>query len=330
MHLYKRGNFWWLEWWDEGVRHRESTKCRQRKAADIFLARRERELADPTYSASDQATIASAAGRFLRELRASCKSDGTFNMYECKARHVVRLLGTERLSRLTHAKVLGFTHTREAEGAASYTIHRELTTLRRILKSAAREREFGADVKSVIPEYSARYVPRTRWVTEDELVAVCRELQPGRAAALAFVVATSARRRELRLAQREDLRPEGIYLRGSKTARSRRLVPYVSLFWPLIAHVRAHADGTSPALFRPWVSMRRDVLLACKRAGVAPFTTNDLRRTTATWLVKRGVPLNLVAKVLGHASTRMLELVYGQLDASDVGRLIERHAHASA
>ena len=38
--------------------------------------------------------------------------------------------------------------------------------------------------------------------------------------------------------------------------------------------------------------------------------------------MKRGVPLHLCAKVLGHANTNMLQRVYGQLDTEDVGRLI--------
>jgi hypothetical protein len=38
--------------------------------------------------------------------------------------------------------------------------------------------------------------------------------------------------------------------------------------------------------------------------------------------VKRGVAFPLAAKVMGHASTFMLQKVYGQLDTEDVGRLI--------
>jgi hypothetical protein len=41
---------------------------------------------------------------------------------------------------------------------------------------------------------------------------------------------------------------------------------------------------------------------------------NDLRRTYASWLKQRGVDSMVVAKLLGHTSSRMVELVYGHLN----------------
>jgi integrase len=43
------------------------------------------------------------------------------------------------------------------------------------------------------------------------------------------------------------------------------------------------------------------------------FTPNDLRRTYASWLVNAGAPLKVVANLLGHSSTRMVDLVYGRV-----------------
>ena len=52
---------------------------------------------------------------------------------------------------------------------------------------------------------------------------------------------------------------------------------------------------------------------ACRRAGIEPVSPNDLRRAYASWLKQRGVDSAAVAKLLGHASTRMVDLVYGHL-----------------
>jgi len=41
---------------------------------------------------------------------------------------------------------------------------------------------------------------------------------------------------------------------------------------------------------------------------------NDLRRTFASWLKQRGVDSAIVARLLGHGSTKMVDLVYGRLD----------------
>jgi hypothetical protein len=45
-------------------------------------------------------------------------------------------------------------------------------------------------------------------------------------------------------------------------------------------------------------------------------TPNDLPRTFASWLVQAGESLFVVATLLGHSSTRMVERVYGRLDAA--------------
>ena len=40
-------------------------------------------------------------------------------------------------------------------------------------------------------------------------------------------------------------------------------------------------------------------------------TPNDLRRTFASWLKQSGQDSLVVARLMGHTSTRMVELVYG-------------------
>jgi hypothetical protein len=57
---------------------------------------------------------------------------------------------------------------------------------------------------------------------------------------------------------------------------------------------------------------------------VPRVTLNDLRRTFASWLVQAGVSLYVVSRLLGHKSTRMVELVYGQLDEATLANAIAR------
>lgn len=329
MRLYLRGKVWWIAWYEGGVEVRKSTKETSRKLAGLHLRRWQRDAADPSYSTAYEASVASAAGRFLREIRAEGKAAGTVNMYACKVRHVVQLLGRRKLRDINHDHVLEYITTREAEGAAHHTIHRELTALRRILKSASRVKEFTRDVGSVLPKYAARYVPRTRNLTRAEVDAVMAHLPPERAAIVAYAIATASDLGSLQRAQRDDVEATAVIVHGTKTKNRHRRIPRVSLFADLLDFAIQHADGTPPLMFRPWGNMRRDIAAACKRAGIPTFTSNDLRRTAATWLVKRGVALNVAAKFMGHASTAMLQKVYGQLDTSDVGRLIEERTEES-
>ena len=323
MRTYKRGRVWWLEWYEDGAKRRESTQCRDAKAAEAYRRRRERELADPTHAAADQATVTTAAARFLSELRASSPREGTLNMYECKIGHVARLLGEKRLSKISAEDVRKFIATRRDETASDHTIHKELVALRQALKAAALAGELARDPRAIIPRFSTSYTPRDRWVEAADVWAVIDHLGEERGAWIAFFAATGCRRREAELARAGDVGATTIRVRGTKTATSARTVPIVSLVEPFVTFVRKHAQKEG-ALLRPWVSLRRDLHAACARAGVAPFGPNELRHSYATWLVKRGAPFHAVAKVLGHGTTLMLERVYGNLDAGDVGVLIER------
>lgn len=81
--------------------------------------------------------------------------------------------------------------------------------------------------------------------------------------------------------------------------------------------------GTGPVI-EPWSNVRRDLARAAARAGVPRVTPNDLRRTFSSWLVQGGTPLLVVSRLLGHSSTRMVDLVYGQLDEATLHAAIGR------
>jgi integrase len=51
-----------------------------------------------------------------------------------------------------------------------------------------------------------------------------------------------------------------------------------------------------------------------KAGGVRPIRLHDLRHTAATTMRKNGVPLEVVAKRLGHASTRVTADIYSHVD----------------
>ena len=56
----------------------------------------------------------------------------------------------------------------------------------------------------------------------------------------------------------------------------------------------------------------------CGRSGSSRCSPDDLRRTCATWLRQDGAPPDLIAPVMGHADTRMVERVYGRLPLQDL------------
>jgi hypothetical protein len=116
-----------------------------------------------------------------------------------------------------------------------------------------------------------------------------------------------------------------VRLRGTKTKKSAREVPVLGVARTLLAWSLAAAwspeRGPDP-IFPRWASVRRDLHAACARAGIAAISPNDLRRTFATWAQKSGAGNDLVAQMMGHTDTRMVERVYGRMSSEDVARLL--------
>jgi hypothetical protein len=77
-------------------------------------------------------------------------------------------------------------------------------------------------------------------------------------------------------------------------------------------------------LFAPWTNMRRDIKKACDRVGIDPVSPNDLRRTFGSWLKNRGLDSAVIARLMGHSSTRMVDKVYGQLNDDTLAEAMEQ------
>lgn len=205
-------------------------------------------------------------------------------------------------------------------GGSEGIIHKELVTLRAALKLARRAGLWNGDPAALLPvAFAPEYKPRSRFLTRRELAGLLAELSPDRAARVAFMVATSAEWSATVRALRNDvaLDQSAVHLRGTKRTTRDRVVPVATRpQLELLRYALSHAEGEDPALFLPWQNVRRDLREACKRAGIPPCSPNDLRRTFATWLRSAGATPDLIAPMMGHSSTRMVETVYGRLPVS--------------
>jgi hypothetical protein len=76
--------------------------------------------------------------------------------------------------------------------------------------------------------------------------------------------------------------------------------------------------------------VRRDLHAACERAKVPPVSPNDLRRTCATWLRAQRAPPHLIAPVLGHVDSRMVERVYGRLPTDHLAARLAQELGANS
>src|SRR5205823_3290976 len=155
--------------------------------------------------------------------KAGKRAPETAEFYAKKAGVLLRLFGENfRLAQL------------DAPAVDAY-----VRALQAALRLALRARLWSGSLDEVLPErFGAGYKPRERALTPDELSRLLGELTAPKAAAVAFMVATSANWRERTRARREDIDPDSgwVHLRGTK--RQTRDRPFVVAHPALLSLLR--------------------------------------------------------------------------------------------
>jgi integrase len=103
-----------------------------------------------------------------------------------------------------------------------------------------------------------------------------------------------------------------VFVNGTKTKNSKRWVPIPAELYELM-YARRGEDKMFPHVAKS----NFDALLkhTAKRAGLDDdISCNDLRGTFATFMARAGVPILILAKIMGN-SVKMLESVYAQVAA---------------
>lgn len=333
-HIKKRGNSYYAIWSVPGESRPRRRSCRtaDRQVAKARL--REWERAG-TNTAPHKTPGLEQTLTYFVDVACAEKADGTRSMYEQKARHLVRVLGRDvPISSVTRDQVRDYIALRIQEGAASGTVGKELVTLRGALKEAQERGLYPSEPAAVIPSFKVKYTPRTRYLTREEFRRLLASLAPSRKKAadrrpwLVMSVFTGSRLSEVEGIRWEHIRWEGggwVYIPGTKTGRAARLVPMAPDLRPWLEfHLPEDEGDRFGPVLKPWSNCRRDLARKCERLKIQPVTSNDLRRTFASWLKQEGVDSTVVAHLLGHTSTRMVEMVYGRLDQSNYVEAIQR------
>lgn len=334
--LYKRGGTYYADYFDrDGRRQRRSTKTGDPQVARARL--RELELATTDRAAHQTEALDVALKYFVDVVHAGSPA-GTIRCYQQKARHVSRLLGGTLLDKLTREAIERYIAARIEEESDPHSIHKELVVLRGALKSAKERDRFHGEIV-IVPKFSAEYTPRTAYLTSDQFVLLVDNLiTPAPAHAKPKTIEKRERLKQSRalycllIALASPRKGELEALDWTMVDRGRgviRIPKGKTIGRPIAIHpvlepwLEAMDRGSGPVVV-PWSNMVRDLELACKRAGIPKVTANDLRRTFASWLVQAGTSLLVVSRLLGHKSTRMVDMVYGQLDEATLANAINR------
>lgn len=337
--IYQRrsGGTYYGYWTDvRGRHHRKSLKTRDAAVARSRLRQLELVSTEPTARARH---TLSAAITHLLEVVERGNAGATWGAYRQKGENLVDVLGDVDISELGRDAFLEYVRRRKSENASDSTVHKELVVARRAFAEARDRGLWSGDPRAVVPTVRVRYRPRRVWLTAKQADALLAELAGDRRlwAALACWGGLCLGEIERLEWEHVDLKHERIRVPGTKREARLRTVPMA----PLLVRLLTAAKKTAAAakVVRRWGSVRRDLGAAIDRANrrarelaaklkrKAPadmprVTPNDLRRTYASWMKQRGMDSFTVARLLGHSSSKMVELVYGQLDDATFARAV--------
>jgi integrase len=196
------------------------------------------------------------------------------------------------------------------DAARNSTVNRELGLLRAVMERA--RKLWNLDVADV--NWKLHRLPeadhRTRYLTAEEadrlLACAAPHLRPPIMCAL-FSGLRLANVMALDWSD-VDLRARLITVRV-KSRRPGGKVLTVPIAAPLLAELALLGAADAGPVFvyrgRPVLKMRRAFASALRAAGIADFHWHDLRHTSASWMVQRGVPLAVVRDILGHSDIKL-------------------------
>ena len=313
--LRKRGGVWHADYRDEnGLRHRHSLATRDKKVAKQRLRRAELGQRVEGGPAQKKALVEAVAEMV------AIKKAATAEAYKAKSGQLFRIFGMHRdIATVTAADVTTYITQRRGECASDHTIHKELVVLRQALKEARRRGESGAD-PGIVPPWKADYNPQDRWLSRWEFDALIASAPPRRKIWIAIQCLTGANKGEMQQLTWEhvDLRAGQILIPGKKRETRWRHVP-------INAELRAwleSADREAP-LVPPWPDVSHALPDLCRKAGIDPANTNDLRRTFGSWLAQEGVPILTIARLMGN-SVAVAEKAYARLSEAAFRESVEK------
>lgn len=313
--VYKRGNTFWIKYYQNGKPYYESTGSAKDADAKRLLKRREGEISQGKHPGIyfDKVRFDELAADFLTDYRVNQKK--SLKKAEQETDHLEGYFGGHRVTQITTPKIQAYIEHRLNKGAANGTINRELAALKRMFNLGAKQTPAKVDRVPHIPMLKENNI-RKGFFEHGDFIALRDALPSHLKGFVTFAYKTGWRVSEIknltwsqvdleqgivRIEPGEAKNDEGrtVYLddelrelfNQAWEARS-NLIPYVFL---------ARNDRDMLKGFRKaWDK-------ACKDAKIGKKLFHDLRRTAVRNMVRAGIPERVAMMVSGHKTRAVFE-----------------------
>jgi len=359
----RRGGVWIVRRWDGSKKHQRRlgmaddfedadgrTILDYKAAYRAAIEKHDRAVADAASGADPTYTVAKAIQAYLEWATTHNKDVSRVEL--AAKRHILPKLGDKPVADLTatelrswHASLLEAAPPparRRAEGEprgklkprTKSTANRIYTILRAALNRAYEDGKVASDGawRRVKPFRNAEN-PRRRFLPREECRRLLNVCEPPFRDLVQGALVTGCRYGELCAMQVSDYHEDSgtVTVSASKSGKARHIpltAEGVALFDRLTVGKadkdRIFTDGAG----EPWAPhhQTRPMRSASVKAEIdPPASFHLLRHTYASHLALAGVPLHVIADVLGHADTRMTSVHYAHLMPSYIADTVRKH-----
>jgi len=334
-------SIYWLSYYADGKRIRESSDTSNKKLAENLLKEREGRVVtgQSILPRADKVRYAEARADLLTHYEVRKTRD----VAEALGRlvHLDRFFDGRRISGIGPADVTEYGKVRQGEDAANGTINRELATLSKMLNVAFANNKL---LRVPVIEKLAEAPARAGFVDDAEFNSISAHL-PIDLQAVALIAYTFGWRKEeifSRQLRHLDLEAGTLRLDPGETKNGAGRLVHLDpeLKAVLAAQVaRIHAWIRSTGQIVPWLfphlsgrhegqridDLKKAWARACRLAGRPGVLFHDLRRSAVRNMEKAGVPRSVAMKQTGHKTENIYKR-YAIVSDADLAEAAEKMA----
>jgi integrase/recombinase XerD len=271
---------------------------------------------------------------WVARLRSERRSERTITMYKYWAE---KFLGS--FPKPTRLDVQGHLAKRLEQGKSAAAVENQrkaLTSLFRFLTEEGLWPENPLEgLRHIKVQYSQKQPPSVEDVERVLAVGCARQRDSDKMRMAVVLLMTTG----LRLTEGLSLRKDGVdagamELRVTGKGDKPRVVPLLKVTAEMLAAYIEKYPGGSPFVFpgrtrtgyAEIYNIQKTLKRACLRAGVRPFTPHGLRHFYATEMLRGGAKLEVVSRILGHASVGITGDIYRFVKSEEMHQEAERFA----
>ncbi len=302
MGLLKKGENWYIDYYQGGRRKREKIGPSKSLAREVLL-KRQNEVSEGKYFPERSKNILfrvfadkywNLEGRHLKAKGIK----GVLNTFKIQ-------FGNKTLSEITSADVQNF-YNMTADRTSAATANRQINFLSPLFNRAKEWGDFHGDNPVAKARRRREENKRLRFLSEEEIKNLLNAADARLHPLLACAIMTGMRKGEILGLRWEnvDLERHMIFILKSKSGKARE-IPIGKRLLEILSSLVPKANG---AVFEiPEITMRRKFARALEDANIMGFRFHDLRHTFASHFVMRTGDLPALQKLLGHASPQMTQ-----------------------